>query len=111
VPDFAPINEPIENTRLRTKFATRVPLGTEIDKFGMPIGVPRLMREIAITTTADTPPEPGAFTSIDIVDRAEHTVMWPDGNEHQIGWLRTRRANPRGESGPYSMKTMVDING
>jgi len=109
VPDFAPINEAIENTALRTKFATRVPSGREIDHFGMPVGAPRLMREIAVTS-GDTAPKDKDFYAIDTVGRAEHSVMWPEGDRGKTGWLKTRWANNRGESGPVSETARVMIN-
>lgn len=110
VPDFAPTNDIIEMAHLRTKFAARVPVGREIDHLGMPVGAPRLVREIAITANRDTRPTDGDFYRIDTVGRSEHNVMWPEDAQGKTGWLRTRWANNRGESGPPSEITMAHVN-
>ncbi len=84
--------------------------GAGIDYRGMPHGATRLMREIAVTESVAAPPTDADFRAIDTVGRAEHNVMWPPDSQNKFGWLRTRWANRREESGPPSEVVQVAIN-
>ncbi len=94
--------------RLVSKVSATFPTTQEENHRGLPNGVNKIVRVVAVTDTAEAPAR-DAYTEIDSTGHTVSTIQWGADDVAKFGWVIYIYQNSRGENEPESAPLMVSI--
>ncbi len=107
-PTTAPSLLVLSSMRLVSKISATYPTTEEENHRGLPIGVIKIVRVVAVTDTAEAPAR-DAYNEIDSTGHTVSTIQWGINDVSKFGWAIYIYQNNRGENGPESAPLMVSI--